>query len=51
MMLYPEVQAMAQTEVDSLIEKEQRLPTINDRCKLPYLDALLKEVCAAVILR
>ncbi|CCM01268.1 uncharacterized protein FIBRA_03317 [Fibroporia radiculosa] len=43
MSLYPEVQKKAQEEIDSLVEPG-RLPNFSDRSKLPYLDALLKEI-------
>lgn len=43
-MLHPEIQSRAQAEVDSIITKERRLPTIQDRESMPYLEAVLKEV-------
>ncbi|KAF9036357.1 cytochrome P450 [Panaeolus papilionaceus] len=44
MMLYPDVQKRAQVEVDALITQEQRLPSIQDRNSLPYVEAVVKEV-------
>ncbi|KAJ3503699.1 hypothetical protein NLJ89_g8317 [Agrocybe chaxingu] len=44
MMLHPDVQKRAQAEVDSIVAKEGRLPTIQDRPSMPYLDAVLQEV-------
>ncbi|KAI0063532.1 cytochrome P450 [Artomyces pyxidatus] len=41
--LYPEMQQRAQAEVDAVIEG-QRLPDYCDRPKLPYIEALCKEV-------
>lgn len=43
MVLYPEVQAKAQEEIDRVTGKE-RLPTFSDRKDMPYLDCILKEV-------
>ena len=43
MTLYPEVQAKAQAELDSVIGKD-RLPTIADKDSLPYIRALTWEV-------
>ncbi|KAJ7286148.1 cytochrome P450 [Mycena rebaudengoi] len=40
---YPEVQAKAQAEIDAVIGTH-RLPTFEDREKLPYVEALFKEV-------
>lgn len=41
--MYPDVQRKAQAEIDTLIGSD-RLPNFNDRHRLSYLDALLKEV-------
>lgn len=51
MVLYPEVQIKAQTELDAFIEEEHRLPTLDDRPRLPYVDALVTEVfrCTCVV--
>lgn len=51
MVLYPEVQIKAQIELDAFIEEEGRLPTLNDRARLPYVEALVTEVfrCTCVI--
>ncbi|KAJ7104566.1 cytochrome P450 [Mycena crocata] len=43
MMLYPDVQVAAQTELDVIIGSD-RLPELSDRAQLPYIDALCKEV-------
>ncbi|KAF9223367.1 cytochrome P450 [Gyrodon lividus] len=43
MLLYPEVQAKAQAEIDSLIGSG-RLPHFDDRPSLPYIDAILREL-------
>lgn len=40
---YPEVKRRAQRELDSVLGRD-RLPTFEDRPRLPYLDALCKEV-------
>ncbi|KAJ7937382.1 cytochrome P450 [Mycena leptocephala] len=44
MALYPAVQAKAQREIDAMVGGD-RLPTFADREDLPYVDALVKEVC------
>jgi cytochrome P450 len=41
MLLYPEVQAKAHQEIDTVIGN--RLPTMEDRAQLPYLNAVWKE--------
>ncbi|KIL00351.1 hypothetical protein PAXRUDRAFT_8298 [Paxillus rubicundulus Ve08.2h10] len=43
MTLYPEVQSKAQTEIDAVVGLE-RLPTIQDREQLPYINALTVEL-------
>ncbi|GBE82771.1 Multifunctional cytochrome P450 monooxygenase af510 [Sparassis crispa] len=43
MTLHPDVQRKAQAEVDGVIETG-RLPSFSDRPKLPYVEALIKEV-------
>jgi cytochrome P450 len=40
---YPEVQAKAQEELDAVL-KGERLPLMDDRPSLPYLNAIIKEV-------
>ncbi|KAF4439928.1 hypothetical protein F53441_12429 [Fusarium austroafricanum] len=40
---YPEVQIKAQEDIDRVIGNE-RLPDASDRSKLPYIDAIVKEV-------
>ena len=42
-MTYPEIQRRAQVQLDAVVGPD-RLPTLNDRSQLPYIDALLKEV-------
>ncbi|KAJ7620462.1 cytochrome P450 [Roridomyces roridus] len=44
MSMYPEIQARAQQEIDSVVAAEARLPTVADRGRLPYIEALCKEV-------
>ena len=44
MSLYPSIQTRAQTELESLLSTEDRLPTLDDRPHLPYVDALMKEL-------
>ena len=44
MVLYPEVQARAQEEIDSVIgEGLKRLPDWEDRPSMPYVDAVITE--------
>lgn len=43
MILYPEVQAKAQAEIDAVVDST-RLPTFEDRPSLPYVDAILREI-------
>ncbi|CAE6509195.1 unnamed protein product, partial [Rhizoctonia solani] len=43
MALYPEVQAKAQKEIDAVVGSN-RLPTVTDRVKLPYIDRVLTEI-------
>ncbi|KAG7096665.1 hypothetical protein E1B28_004080 [Marasmius oreades] len=43
MTLYPQVLKKAQAEIDLVVGNE-RLPRIEDRSRLPYVDALVKEV-------
>ena len=43
MVQYPEVYKKAQEEID-LVVGDERLPTIDDREALPYLDCILKEL-------
>ncbi|KZT35714.1 cytochrome P450 [Sistotremastrum suecicum HHB10207 ss-3] len=42
MMIHPDIQQKAQTELDALLQGT-RLPTFADRASLPYLQATLKE--------
>jgi Cytochrome P450 len=41
-MLRPEIQTMAQEELDAVTGRE-RLPTLEDRPRLPFVDAVCKE--------
>ena len=41
--LYPEVQRRAQAQIDSVISRD-RLPTFEDRSRLPYIEAICKEL-------
>ena len=43
MLLSPDIQKRAQDELDSVIGRD-RLPTFGDRPRLPYVDAVCKEV-------
>jgi cytochrome P450 len=43
MVLYPDVQKKAQTELDAVIGNS-RLPNLNDRARLPYINAIVTEV-------
>ena len=42
MSLYPDVQKKAQEELDAVIGCA-RLPSLDDRANLPYIDAIVKE--------
>jgi cytochrome P450 len=42
MLLYSDVQKIAQDELDSVIGRD-RLPTFEDRPRLPFIDAVCKE--------
>ncbi|KAI9435590.1 cytochrome P450 [Lactarius indigo] len=43
LILYPEVQRRAQAELDSVISRD-RLPTYDDKSRLPYIEAMCKEI-------
>ncbi|KAH9053950.1 cytochrome P450 [Lactarius deliciosus] len=43
LVLYPEVQRRAQAELDSVISRD-RLPTYGDKLRLPYIEAMSKEL-------
>jgi cytochrome P450 len=43
MTLYPDVQAKAKAELNSIVGTD-RPPTLSDRAKLPYTNALISEV-------
>ena len=42
-LIRPEIQKMAQEELDTVTGKE-RLPTLEDRPRLPFINAVCKEV-------
>ena len=42
MVRYPEIAKRAQAEIDSVVGRD-RMPTIDDRESMPYLDCILKE--------
>lgn len=42
MVVYPEVQARAQAELDSVVGRD-RVPTFEDLSNLPYICAMVKE--------
>ena len=42
-LLHPEVQEKGRDEIDAVVGRE-RLPTFEDRPKLPFIDAICKEV-------
>jgi cytochrome P450 len=42
-LLHPEIQKKAQEELDAVTMRE-RLPTFKDRPRLPFVDAICKEV-------
>lgn len=44
MLLYPEVQAKAQAELDAVVGRD-RVPTFADQEHLPYIGAMVTEVC------
>ena len=43
LVLFPQVQRRAQAELDAVIGRD-RLPTFDDRTRLPYIEALCKEL-------
>ena len=43
LVLYPHVQRRAQTELDIVIGRD-RMPTFDDRARLPYIEAICKEL-------
>ena len=43
LVLYPEVQQRAQAELDTVIARD-RLPTFDDRPRLPYINAMCREL-------
>ena len=43
LVLFPQVQRRAQAELDAVIGRD-RLPTFDDKPRLPYIEALCKEL-------
>jgi cytochrome P450 len=43
LVLYPEVQKRAQAELDSVVSRD-RMPTYDDKPRLPYIEAISKEL-------
>ncbi|KAG1880246.1 cytochrome P450 [Suillus tomentosus] len=43
MVLYPDIQARARAEIDQAV-KHDKMPCLDDRASMPYLDAILREV-------
>ncbi|KAG1876663.1 cytochrome P450 [Suillus subalutaceus] len=43
MVLYPDVQTRARAEIDQAV-RHDKMPCLDDRASLPYLDAILREV-------
>ncbi|KAG1876670.1 cytochrome P450 [Suillus subalutaceus] len=43
MVLYPDIQARARAEIDQVV-RHDKMPCLDDRASLPYLDAILREV-------
>jgi len=44
MAMHPDIQTLARSHLDSIIQGN-RLPTFEDRPLVPYVDAILREVC------
>ncbi|KAF4617261.1 hypothetical protein D9613_005667 [Agrocybe pediades] len=44
MIIHPEVQNKAKKELDAVIAKEGRLPTLDDKPSLPYIDCIIQEL-------
>ena len=47
MLLHPEVQQRAQSEIDEVVGRD-RLPDLNDRESLPYVQCIVNEVMRLV---
>ncbi|KAG2151675.1 cytochrome P450, partial [Suillus bovinus] len=43
MVFYPDVQTWARAEIDQVV-RHDKMPCLDDRALLPYLDAILREV-------
>ena len=48
MTLHPDVAKRAQEEIDKVLGYGSRLPTLDDRDVLPYVDCILKETYRCV---
>lgn len=44
MVLNPDVAKRAQAELDALFDEVQRLPSFDDRGRIPYIECIMKEV-------
>ncbi|KAG1894577.1 cytochrome P450 [Suillus fuscotomentosus] len=47
MMLHPDVQSRARAEIDQAVGHDS-MPCLDDRASLPYLDAILRELCVCM---
>ena len=43
LVLYPQVQKKAQEEIDSVLGTDMTLPSLQDRERLPYINAVITE--------
>lgn len=43
LVLHPDVQQRARCDLDNVVGRD-RLPIFSDRCKLPYIEAICREV-------
>ena len=43
LVLYPQVQRKAQEEIDSVLGTDMTLPSLQDRERLPYINAVITE--------
>lgn len=48
MATHPSIAAAAHAEVDRVVGRE-RLPTIEDEKDMPYVHAIIKEVCTTIL--
>lgn len=44
MVLHPEIAERAHAELDVFVKSNQRLPSLEDKNQLPFLDCILKEM-------